>query len=243
LRVLRIIDGKQEYVEDTVVEDVLFRIFINGDLVASMNVVREKLEELTFGYLVTSNYIKGLDEVDEILFDENDVLVKLTREVDPIEIKETYLKQLSDASLTPAHFVVKESRLSLTPRLIRTVMDELNLRGDTFKQTGGTHSALIYQDDKVVAFSEDVGRFNALDKVIGEALMNKIDLKNVILASSGRLAGEMVLKASNAGVPVMCSVSAPIKSGVNIAIAAGMTLIGFARGDKFNIYSGFERIA
>ena len=102
---------------------------------------------------------------------------------------------------------------------------------------------MIYRDDKVVAFSEDVGRFNALDKVIGEALMNKIDLRNVILASSGRLAGEMVLKASNAGVPVMCSVSAPIKSGVNIAKASGMTLIGFARADKFNVYSGFERIA
>ena len=229
--------------EDTVVEDVLLRIFINGALVASMNVVREKLEELTYGYLVTSSFIKGLNEVEEILFDENDVLVKLTPEVDPIEIKEMYLKKLSDASSTPTHFVVNESRLSVTPSLIRTVMDELNQRGDTFNQTGGTHSALIYQDDKVVAFSEDVGRFNALDKVIGEALMNKIDLRNVILASSGRLAGEMVLKASNAVVPVMCSVSAPIKSGVNIAKSSGMTLIGFARGDKFNVYSGFERIA
>jgi FdhD protein len=94
-----------------------------------------------------------------------------------------------------------------------------------------------------MSFSEDVGRFNALDKVIGDAMMKKVDLSKVILASSGRLAGEMVLKASNAGVPVMCSVSAPINSGVNIAKSSGMTLVGFARGDKFNVYSGIERIA
>jgi len=243
LRVLRVTGEKQEYVEDKVVEDVLFRIFINGTLAASMNVIRERLEELTYGYLVTTSYIKGPDEVEEILFDGNNVHVELTNKVDPNEIKEMYLETLAEASSTPVHFVVKESRFTLSRSLIRAVMDELNQRGNTFKQTGGTHSALIYQNGKVVSFAEDVGRFNALDKVIGDAWMNKIDLSDVILASSGRLAGEMVLKASNAGIPVMCSVSAPIKSGVNIAKAAGMTLIGFARSNKFNVYSGFERIA
>ena len=229
--------------EDTIIEDILFRIFINETLAASMNVVREKLEELTYGYLLTMGYIRGLDEVEEIIFDGNDVHVQLTHDVDHEAIKRVYLEKLSDAVSAPVHFVVREFSVTLTPTLIRTVMNELNQRGELFKQTGGTHSALIYQNDSVVSFSEDVGRFNALDKVIGDALLHKIDLNNVILASSGRLAGEMVLKASNARIPVLCSVSAPMISGVNIAKTSGMTLIGFARQGRFNVYSGFERLA
>jgi FdhD protein len=243
LRVLKISKDGRNFVDDAVVEDVLFRVYVNNHLVASMNVMREKLEELTYGYLLTSGYIREVDEVKNVFFDGNDVHVELTHDLDPETIKQLYREKLSEAVSTPVHFVVKESSVILTSSLVRTIMNELNQRGNTFMQTGGTHSALIYQGNRVVAFSEDVGRFNALDKVIGEALMNKIDLRNVILATSGRLAGEMVLKASNAKVPVMCSVSAPITSGVNIAKASGMTLIGFARQDRFNVYSGFERVA
>ncbi len=225
------------------VEDVLFRVFVNGELVTSMSVLPEKLEELTVGYLLTSGYIRWLEQIEDISFEENDVHVQTTHEVDVESIKEAYLNTLSEASSTPLRFVVKEQRLNVTSKLVQTVMTELNSRGDLFKKTGGAHSALIFHTDHVIAFAEDVGRFNALDKVVGEALMNHVDLKKVILATSGRLAGEMVLKASNAGVPVMCSVSAPIRSGVNIAKAADITLVGFARDNRFNVYSGFERIA
>ncbi len=242
MRVLKSGRTGREYVEDKVVEDVLFRIFVNGELVTSMSVIPEKLEELTVGYLLTSGYIRWLEQVDEISFEENDVHVQTTHEVDVEEIKKGYMNTLSEASSTPLRFVVKEQLLIVTPELIKTVMNELNNRGDLFRQTGGTHSALIYHNEQVVAFAEDVGRFNALDKVIGEAMMNQIDLKKVILATSGRLAGEMVLKVANAGVPVMCSVSAPIRSGVNIAKASDITLVGFARDDRFNVYSGFERV-
>lgn len=225
------------------VEDVLFNIFVNGEHVSSMNVLPEKLEELTVGYLLTSGYIRWLDQVEEISFEENDVYVQTSNEIDVEAVKEAYLNTLSEASISPLRFVVKEQRLTLTIDLVQSVMDELNKRGYLFQRTGGTHSALLFHNGKVVSFAEDVGRFNALDKVIGEALMSHIDLREVILATSGRLAGEMVLKASNAGVPVMCSVSAPIRSGVNIAKASDITLIGFARGHRFNVYSGFERIA
>lgn len=242
MRVLKADRTGREYVEDNVVEDVLFRVFVNGELVASMSVLPEKLEELTLGYLLTSGYIRWMEQVEDISFEENDVHIQTTHEVDVEGVKEAYVNTLSEASSTPLRFVVKEQLLILTPELVKTVMNELNSRGDLFQETGGTHSALIYHNEQVIAFAEDVGRFNALDKVIGEALMNQIDLKEVILATSGRLAGEMVLKASNAGVPVMCSVSAPIRSGVNIAKASDITLIGFARENRFNVYSGFERI-
>jgi FdhD protein len=107
-----------------------------------------------------------------------------------------------------------------------------------FRETGGTHSALLNREGEgVVAFSEDVGRHNALDKVIGAAIMRKVDLGECILASSGRLSGEMVLKAAKAGIPVICSVSAPLLSGIRIAEAAGVTLIGFVRGRRMNQYT------
>ena len=107
-----------------------------------------------------------------------------------------------------------------------------------FRETGGTHSALIHhRDDGIMAFAEDVGRHNALDKVIGRCLLDAVDLDRCVLASSGRLAGEMVLKASAAGIPVVCSVSAPLASGIRIAEAAGIRLVGFVRGRRMNLYA------
>lgn len=242
MRVLKIRKDGREYVDDAVVEDIMFRIFVNGTLVASMNVIREKLRELTYGHLFTSGYIHKVEEVDDLSFDGNNAHVKLSPDIDLDVIKQVYMEKLTGAIPD-----CPQSRngldFSVTPSKVRAVMGELNEQGLMFRQTGGTHSALVYQNDRVLSFAEDVGRFNALDKVIGDSLLNQIDLRTVILATSGRLAGEMVLKASIARIPVMCSVSAPISSGVAIARSSSMTLIGFARDARFNVYSGFERIA
>ncbi len=240
MRVLKVEGGKREYVEDAVVEDIVFQININGRLVASVNTLNERLVELVYGFLCTMGYINELDQVEEMTIEDNVANVKLDVDIDVLRYR--YFEKLKAATLAPSRFVIKESSVNLTSGLIHRIMDELDGAGSIFKQTGGTHSALLYGEDEVVSFAEDVGRFNALDKVIGDAVLRKVYLKETILATSGRLAGEMVLKASNAGIPVMCSVSAPIASGVNIAKVSGMTLIGFARGDRFNVYSGFHRL-
>jgi len=111
-----------------------------------------------------------------------------------------------------------------------------------FRATGGTHSAAIFEDGKLVAFAEDVGRRNAVNKVIGIAALRKINFSRSVLVSSGRQAADMVLKAARVGIPIITSIAAPLYSGVEVAKKTGITLICFARGQRMNVYSNPERI-
>jgi FdhD protein len=111
------------------------------------------------------------------------------------------------------------------------------------RETGGTHSAAICgPGGDVFAFAEDVGRHNAVDKVVGSGALRGVDLSGCVLISSGRQSGEMVLKAARGGIPVVASVAGPLESGIRLAEAAGITLICFVRGRHMNVYTNPERI-
>jgi FdhD protein len=245
MRVLRVDSGSANYVEDEVVEDVLFNINVNGAHLNQMMAYEQYLEELAIGHLVTSNIIRSLDEVYEARIDGNSAYVELDHGVDLELIHEQKTTILEQASRDEEILLLPENDgLSFVdPDRVLAVMNQLDNLGELYKTTGGTHSALIHHEDMGYVFVEDVGRFNTVDKVVGLALKKGFELGESLLATSGRLAGEMVLKTAFAGIPVMCSVSAPLCTGVRIAQASGMTIVGFARNQAFNIYTGFRRLS
>jgi FdhD protein len=118
------------------------------------------------------------------------------------------------------------------------------LRQPAFERTGGLHATGLFDSDgALLLLREDVGRHNAMDKVIGRALLDGlVPLRNSILCVSGRLAFELVQKAALAGAPILVGVGAPTSLAVALAADRGMTLAGFARGDRVNVYSGAERV-
>ena len=133
----------------------------------------------------------------------------------------------------------------VSPATLAALPGKLRQSQGLFDSTGGLHAAGLFDSEgRLLAAREDVGRHNALDKLIGWAFQeDRLPLHDHILMVSGRSSYEILQKALVAGVPVVCAVSAPSSLAVELAERFGITLIGFLRGDHFNVYSGVERIA
>jgi FdhD protein len=133
----------------------------------------------------------------------------------------------------------------LTPRLISALPARLRAAQSVFESTGGLHAAALFAPTgELLTVREDVGRHNAVDKLVGWAfLQGKVPLAEHIVLVSGRSSYEILQKCLAAGVPVVCSVSAPSTLAVALAQEFRMTLVGFLRGDRFNVYAGPERFA
>jgi len=128
--------------------------------------------------------------------------------------------------------------------VIASLSDALRSAQPVFDETGGLHAAALFdRSGRLLASAEDVGRHNAVDKVIGaQVLMDRLPLDNVLLFVSGRASYEIVQKALVARIPLLASVSAPSSLAIDLAGDGGLTLLGFVRGTSFNIYSGVERV-
>jgi FdhD protein len=216
--------------------------------------------ELAAGFLRTEGLIGG-SEVVEFSFGDP------VTDAQPDDVVVVHLdRPFDDAAVAERHFVATAScgicgKASLDevevrcdpipdgPRVDRGTLlglpDTLRASQAAFEQTGGLHAAgLFTPDGRLLAIREDVGRHNALDKLVGaELLAGRLPLHDRILVVSGRVSFEIVQKAAVAGVPILAAVSAPSDLAIEAAQRLNVTLVGFLRGDGFNIYSHDARIA
>jgi FdhD protein len=141
-------------------------------------------------------------------------------------------------------YAVVTSNLIVQPEIIYSLPEKLRSHQGIFSATGGLHAAAVFDaQGNLLNLQEDVGRHNALDKLIGTALLgDELPFNNHIVMVSGRSSFEILQKSLVAGVGIVCSVSAPSSLAVSVAQEFGITLIGFLRGERFNIYTGWERL-
>jgi len=152
-------------------------------------------------------------------------------------------KAALDAVKLKTRYSPAADQVQVTAEALTGFPDALRERQKVFESTGGLHAAGLFRDGELLVVREDVGRHNAVDKVLGWAvLQHLVPLTGVVLMVSGRASFELVQKAAMAGVPVLAAVSAPSSLAVELAEEQGMTLVGFLRGDSMNVYTGGERV-
>lgn len=150
-----------------------------------------------------------------------------------------------DAVRTQSVYEVRGDTLRVDPSLLTSFPDRLREEQAVFEKTGGLHAAALFDGEtgEMLVLREDVGRHNAVDKVVGWALQeNRLPLRGMVLMVSGRASFELTQKAIMAGIPMLAAVSAPSSLAAELATEAGMTLVGFLRGTSMVIYAGDERV-
>ncbi|MFI6867525.1 formate dehydrogenase accessory sulfurtransferase FdhD [Nocardia sp. NPDC050406] len=199
--------------------------------------------------IAVARYCAGTDENGQNTYNLLDVQLRQPVPVTPRNFLTNSAcglcgKTALDEVRTRLPFPIPEDGLAVKTSVLTALPDELRSRQTVFDATGGLHAAgLFTADGTALAVREDVGRHNAVDKVIGWALReNRVPAHDLVLMVSGRASFELVQKAAMAGIPVLGAVSAPSSLAVDLAEDAGLTLIGFLRGDSMNVYTGTHRI-
>jgi formate dehydrogenase accessory protein FdhD len=195
-----------------------------------------------------------VDEIQELTSDEAQIScqIKLQASVDLNERmknsrRSTRIIPLIKASTSPYQHDEKipaiKSNLTVKAQTILDSISKMNCLAKGFKETGGLHDSGIFKTDGIMmAFSEDVGRHNTVDKVIGAASLDKVNFSECFMIITGRVPGDMIYKAAKVGLPIVASVAAVLNSGVSSAEKANITLVGFVRGKRMNVYTCPERI-
>ena len=213
-------------------------------------------KELALGFLFTEGIIDNVDQIISVKSSPENIITVSFREDVSFDLKklEKHFYTSSSCGVCGKTSIESIKTIKNNPKQNNTLLFKASLiyklplilrqNQNVFEQTGGLHASAIFDfDGKLILINEDVGRHNALDKLIGSAFQNKLlPLENYLLLLSGRASFELIQKATMAGINIVVAIGAPSSLAVELAHERGMTLIGFLRNDRFNIYCGKNRI-
>lgn len=225
-------------------------LYINDRQWVTMLCTPTRLNYLALGFLYTSRVISSLDDVlyMRVCAEDNNIQVRLP-EGPELDTALSRPRTLTSGCGGGTSFEAMEglepvlSTVPVEPADILSVMHSLHAAADVYRETGGIHTCGLSNASNLLVVAEDVGRHNAVDKIVGECLWNGTDTAEKWLISSGRISSEMALKAARLQVPVVISHTAPTSLAIEVAQRLNVTLVGYARAQKFTVYSGVERIA
>ncbi|MEO0909522.1 MAG: formate dehydrogenase accessory sulfurtransferase FdhD [Pseudomonadota bacterium] len=245
------LDHTGQDIDTRVVHERALTLFLNSQEVVTMMTIGDHPDLLAIGYLVNQNMLSINDKIEAIDYDE-DLQVVVVRTETETNFEEKMKKKVRTSGCAQGTVFgdimdsFDQIELSSEARLKTSWLYELTKKINTapslYLEAGAIHGCVLCEQDRVLVYMEDVGRHNAVDKIAGWMFQNQTDAKNKIFYTTGRLTSEMVIKTAMMGIPILVSRSGFTASGVELARQVGLTLVGRARGKRFIVLSGQERV-
>lgn len=240
--------GKKAEEEDFLAVDKPTNIFVNGNYFVTLMASPRNIRELAIGHLLGQGIINALEDIKHVSIRGKNVNLRTKAE---IQLEATKFPKVIPTACGASEDIIellgKSGVLKLAVKFsaenILNAFKSLHSASKVFKKSGGTHAAALFtRDGKPKFCMEDVGRHNAVDKVIGKGLIEGVDFTRSFMGSTGRLSADMVIKCARARVPLAASKAAPLESGILAAEMSGLTLVGFVRGSRLNVYTRPRRV-
>jgi|TARA_R110002033_G_scaffold107863_1_gene154219 FdhD protein len=247
----KLIENEAHEFEDVTIEEARLNLFLNGEKAISMMTIPKDQDAHAIGFLMSENVISSIDDVEFLEVSKDGLRVDIKAKIDENSLQNLYKEKTLvsgcgggvtgniEGSL---EIPFNQTAFKIKPETIYTEVKKFYQESELYNLTGCVHKAMIYLLDGSTITAEDIGRHNAIDKVMGKCKLQKLDTIKSILFVSGRLSSEMVTKAVMHKIPIVVSRTAPTYLGVQTAHKHGLTLIGFARGKKMNLYTHSGRI-
>lgn len=235
-KIWKVENGLPRQEEDAVTREYNLKVVLNSREVATLTCSPTDLDYLVAGFLFTEGFIGSKNEIVQ-------TSINVEKGIARVEAREATACIGPEETIpddTPTTDLSEKSKIKATS--IFSLAAELQKRSQVFQQTGGVHSAGLAVGEEMLIFMEDIGRYNALDKVCGQCLLEEIPCEDKIVVFSGRVPSKVVKKVAKMGAAVLVARSAPTDLAVELAQKLGITLIGFARSQRMNIYTYPDRI-
>lgn len=248
--VLRYKAGVGADVEDDVITEAEVQLYLNDEFFQTMYCTPSHLDELITGNLYAQGRITKPDDVEELAISQSgerdliqlEIRAKIKPFQDPEQTARSTARIISTSGTARPAIPFKgslqkpDADLTLDIARISAISAAFQDTSSLFARTGGNHACALIKDNEMISFMEDIGRHNALDKLIGRALLSGTDLTRCMILLSGRMASEMTMKVLRTPVTALLSRAAPTDRSIRLAKENNMTMMGFIRGDRLNIY-------
>ena len=237
----------EHHAAETIVEAPV-SLTVNGEVWLSFMCTPVNLEALSVGFLYNEGIIESMDEVADVRVCEHGDNVDMW--LSHAAEQPTSWRRTSGCTggITAVDLLAKpnisfgENRLTVQPEAVGKLVEMLFESQALYRETGGVHTSAMSDGEKILLSAEDIGRHNTLDKIAGLCLMNNVWPENRILITTGRISSEMLQKAARLQVPILISRTSPSSLSIEMAERYGITLIGYARKHRFNVYSNGGRV-
>ena len=251
LPILRLTEESESNIDDIFAREFPLTIILNDQELVTLLCSPEDINYLAVGFLFSEGLLKDKSEIKKTVVNGRRGVVRVeTEEGEELDRDVLFKRFITSGCGKGASFYNAadisiqrvESQVKISPSDVFVLVNDFQHHSQVYRATGGVHSAALCDSKNILVFSEDIGRHNAIDKIMGKCLLEDIPINDRLVITSGRITSEILHKIAKRSVPIIISISAPTNLGVKVADDLGVTLISSVRGKRMNVCTNDWRV-